>query len=49
MEYRQAFMKYVQTGEWSYRADETLITSDIGKIIPNTIMKEFIKKWEKIS
>lgn len=43
MEYRQAFMKYVQTGEWNYRADETLITSDIGKIIPNTIMKEFIK------
>lgn len=45
MEYRQAFMKYVQTGEWNYqkRADETLITSDVGKIIPNTIMNEFIK------
>jgi HK97 family phage major capsid protein len=45
MEYRQAFMRYVQTGEWNYqkRADETLITSDVGKIIPNTIMDEFIK------
>lgn len=45
MEYRQAFMRYVQTGEWNYqkRADETLITSDVGKIIPNTIMNEFIK------
>lgn len=43
LEYRQAFMKYVQTGEWSYRADETLITTDVGKIIPNTIMSEFIK------
>lgn len=45
VEYRQAFMKYVQTGEWNYqkRADETLITSDVGKIIPNTIMNEFIK------
>lgn len=43
IEYRQAFMKYVQTGEWNYRADEMLITSDIGKIIPNTIMNEFIK------
>lgn len=45
VEYRQAFMKYVQTGEWSYqkREDETLITSDVGKIIPNTIMNEFIK------
>lgn len=46
MEYRQAFMNYVQTGEWNYqkRADETLITSDVGKIIPNTIMNEFIKE-----
>lgn len=46
MEYRQAFMKYVQTGEWNYqqRADETLITTDVGKIIPNTIMNEFIKE-----
>lgn len=46
MEYRQAFMKYVQTGEWTYekRADDMLITSDVGKIIPNTIMQEFIKE-----
>lgn len=46
VEYRQAFMKYVQTGEWSYqkRADETLVTSDVGKVIPNTIMNEFIKE-----
>ena len=44
MEYRQAFMKYVQTGEWSYRADETLLTTDVGKIIPNTIMNEFLKE-----
>ena len=44
MEYRQAFMRYVQTGEWNYRADETLLTSDVGKIIPNTIMNEFIKE-----
>lgn len=46
MEYRQAFMRYVQTGKWEYekRADETLITSDVGKIIPNTIMNEFLKE-----
>lgn len=44
MEYRKAFMKYVQTGEWNYRADETLITTDVGKIIPNTIMNEFLKE-----
>ena len=46
VEYRKAFMQYVQTGEWNYqkRADETLITSDVGKVIPNTIMNEFIKE-----
>lgn len=46
MEYRQAFMRYVQTGKWEYekRADETLITSDVGKTIPNTIMNEFLKE-----
>ena len=44
MEYRKAFMRYVQTGEWNYRADETLITTDVGKIIPNTIMNEFLKE-----
>lgn len=44
LEYRQAFMKYVQTGEWNYRADETLLTSDVGKIIPTTIMNEFLKE-----
>ena len=45
IEYRNAFMKYVQTGEWNYekRENETLLTSDVGKIIPNTIMNEFIK------
>lgn len=46
MEYRQAFAKYVQTGEWNLeqRADEILTTQEIGKIIPNTIMQEFIKE-----
>lgn len=47
MEYRQAFMKYVQTGEWTYEkrdaAAEMVLTTDVGKIIPNTIMNEFIK------
>ena len=44
MEYRQAFANYVRTGEWNYRADETLTTGEIGKIIPNTIMTEVIKE-----
>lgn len=46
IEYRQAFAEYVRTGTWNYetRADETLLTTDVGKIIPNTIMNEFIKE-----
>lgn len=44
MEYRTAFMRYVQTGEWNYREDDMVVTDDIGKIIPNTIMQEFIKE-----
>lgn len=48
LEYRQAFMKYVQTGEWNYEQRDSdagmVITTDVGKIIPNTIMNEFIKE-----
>jgi len=45
MQYRQAFATFVRTGEWTYRgADEGMLTTgDIGKVIPNTIMQEFIK------
>ena len=47
MEYRQAFAKYVRTGEWTYEKRDAdagmVITSDIGKLIPNTIMNEVIK------
>lgn len=48
MEYRKAFMKYVQTGEWNYEQRDSsagmVLTTDVGKIIPNTIMNEFIKE-----
>ena len=46
MEYRKAFANYVRTGEFTMekRADEVLTTAEIGKIIPNTIMNEFIKE-----
>lgn len=46
MEYRQAFAQYVRTGEWKMekRADEMVSTGDIGKIIPNTVMRELIKE-----
>ncbi|MCM1218125.1 MAG: phage major capsid protein [Lachnospiraceae bacterium] len=51
MEYREAFATYVRSGDSARldalvaekRADETLMTSDVGKIIPNTIMNEFIR------
>ena len=46
-EYRNAFLQYVQTGVMQYeRRDETagmITTSDIGVIIPTTIMNEFIR------
>lgn len=50
MEYRQAFAKYVQTGDATNldalqsraASDGMVITSDIGKVIPKTIMDELI-------
>ena len=50
LEYREAFVKYVRTGDEAdlkaleARADGIVLTSDVGKIIPNTIMNEFIKE-----
>lgn len=52
IEYRNAFAKYVRSGDVSgftnletRGVDEGMvITSDVGKIIPNTIMKEFIRE-----
>lgn len=51
MEYREAFAAYVRSGDSlrldalaEKRADEMLMTPDVGKIIPNTIMNEFIKE-----
>lgn len=51
LEYRNAFANYVRTGDVSgfanvpmeQREASMTLTSDIGKIIPNTIMQEFIK------
>lgn len=55
LEYRNAFANYVRTGskeavekieelEQRAAADGMVLTSDVGKVIPNTIMQEFIKK-----
>ena len=46
MEYRQAFADYVRTGDWNYRGEDAgmVITTDIGKVIPQTIMNEFVKE-----
>lgn len=50
IQYREAFATYVRTGDktqidtFKVRADETLMTPDVGKIIPNTIMNEFIRE-----
>ena len=52
MEYREAFANYVRTGKWAYKGampekrdevDDLLLTDDTSVIIPNTVMREFIK------
>lgn len=45
MEYREAFANYVRTGKWEYRGstEGMVVTGDIGKVIPNTILQEVIK------
>ena len=54
MEYRKAFMAYVQRGtaipaEFRAGGDVgTTVTADIGAIVPETIMSEFIKDVSKI-
>lgn len=50
IEYREAFAAYVRTGstdgfsQLEKREDEIISTEDIGRIIPNTVMQEFIKE-----
>ena len=54
MEYRQAFKKYVQTGEaipMQFRASDGIgpnNTEDLGAIIPTTIINELIKGIQKV-
>lgn len=53
MEYRQAFMEYVQSGrgaqpaEILMRADES-ITGDLGILLPNTIVQRIMLEVEKV-
>lgn len=44
LEYRSAFMKFCQTGEWDMRADAVTVTTDGSKVIPTTIMQEIVKE-----
>lgn len=46
LEYRNAFMNYVKTGAISeeLRADSTTMITDIGAVIPTTIMNEVVQK-----
>lgn len=44
LEYRSAFMKFCQTGEWDMRADAVTVTTDSSKVIPTTIMQEIVKE-----
>lgn len=47
MEYRQAFMKYVQTGEPITRAGEAISTNETGAAIPMTIVNDVINTVRK--
>ena len=47
MEYRNAFMKYVQTGEVNARAGLAINTTDTGAAIPVTVMNEVINTVRK--
>lgn len=52
MEYREAFMRFVQTGERApilqTRNDATGTAADLGVLIPVTVMQEIIKDVEKV-
>ena len=52
MEYRKAFMNYVQTGTPISRefknADATTKTSDVGEMIPQTVLEKIVEKMEAV-
>ena len=51
MEYRKAFMDYVQKGTMSdilMRADFEHVSGDLGILLPNTIIQDLIKGVEKV-
>lgn len=51
MEYRAAFMNYVQKGTKSdllKRADNPNVSSDLGVLIPSTVIQDIIKGVEKV-
>lgn len=49
MEYREAFMKHVVTGEklpQEFRANANTKTTDVGSVIPETVMNKIVEKLE---
>lgn len=52
MEYRKAFMNYVQTGTPISRefknADASTKTSDVGEMIPQTVLEKIVEKMEVV-
>lgn len=49
MEYRKAFMNYVLRGKkipMEYRSNEITNTTDVGAVIPNTVLNKIIEKLE---
>ena len=51
MEYRRAFMAHVTKGSAipvELRADETTMTTDVGAVIPTTILNQIVEKMEAV-
>lgn len=51
MEYRKAFMEYVQSGTMSAvltRADSENVSTDLGVLMPETVVQDIIKGVEKV-
>ena len=47
MEYRQAFMRFIQTGEPITRDGQAIATGDVGAAVPMTVMNEVINTVRK--
>ena len=48
IEERQAFYKYIKTGELQKRDNQVTLTTDVPPMIPKTVLNQIIQKMEKV-